>query len=140
MTTIAAIVDALLEQVGTIDNLNTGTVLAANMPTPVAIVSPPGQGTYRGTFGATGYLGGESWTVTVLVSASLVEDGMRVLHAAADVDGDWSIYAAISADPTLGGIVDQAVVQGWRFLSFEEVDALGHFGVEITVAIAARKG
>ena len=83
MTTIAAIVDALLEQVGTIDNLNTGTVLAANMPTPVAIVSPPGQGTYRGTFGATGYLGGESWTVTVLVSASLVEDGMRVLHAAA---------------------------------------------------------
>lgn len=140
MAVIADIVDALRARLDTIDDLNTATILTANTPAPVAVVAPPGQGTYRGTFGANGYLGGEDWTVTVFVPESLGEDAMRVLHEVIDVDSDWSIYAAIGADPTLGGVVDQAVVQGWRFLSYEEVQGLGHFGVQLTVAVAARKG
>jgi hypothetical protein len=77
-------------------------------------------------------------TLTVLVSATLDQQGQHNLAAYADVSGDKSIKAIIDANRNLGGLVDDCRVSKFRPLGLTEVGHLGYFGGEFTIPISIR--
>ena len=135
--TLREITDALAASVRTIPGLTVTEVKGAD-PLPVAVVIPPDI-QYRGTFGAGGYFGQLRYEVVVLVSQQLQNEAVRRLWEYAEPVGARSVLAAVERDKTLGGVVDDAVVLGFRKLDFEEVSGYGAWGGAFDVVIQSTK-
>lgn len=144
--TITQIRDALVDLVDNIDGISAATVNPTSQPLPAAIVLPPNEGSYWGTMSDAGFYGEMDFRVQVYVAANLLADAADALTAYVDPTGSASVLQAIHADQTLGGLLthangEGAAVMGWRFLSYEEAQiGLGHWGVEFTVRVKAKKG
>lgn len=67
-------------------------------------------------------------TITVLTSQAVSRIGQETLAAFANPTGNASVITAIEADKTLGGIVEDTVVDDFRPLGIEEVGVIGYYG------------
>lgn len=124
--TILQIMEGIETRLKTIAGLRVTEYIADQINPPQAIIGVPDIPEYRTTFGR-GRFGLEP-EVTVLVSAALDRVGQRALAEFANVTGAKSIPAAIEADRTLGGVVEECFVLSFRVLGFEEVGAIGYYG------------
>ena len=104
---------------------------------PGSIVVPAGIVRRRSTqFGVTfDELVDTSWGVTAFVSFANTDVATEELDKYLSPTGDYSIAAAIDADPTLGGVVDYAHVgsaEGEKITNYAGVDYLSvEFVIEI---------
>lgn len=122
-------------RLATIAGLRTSEIAADQINPPQAIVGVPGIPEYRLTFGRGRFQ--ISPTVTVLVSAALDRTGQLKLASYANATGASSIPAAIEGDRTLGGIVEECVVDNFRVLGLEEVGIIGYYGGEFSLRVVA---
>jgi len=103
--------------------------------TPPAAIVLPAPGTflvYRTSTGSDDL----QLNVRVFASHAHEDTGQDVLDAFIDRTGASSVYAAIDADPTLGGIVDYAVVTGATDYGSLTVGALELFGCDFVIDVA----
>lgn len=94
----------------------------------------PDNGTYTNTL----YPPTVDFTVTlrllvVALGGSDVATGNLLPYA--DPTGPQSVRAAIAADPTLGGLVDDATVTGWSAAGEIVYPSATYLGVDFTVAL-----
>lgn len=124
--TIVQVMDGLEARLDTIDGLRVRDVSPGQIAPPCAIVGVPDIPDYRLTM-ANGLVG-VVFTITVLTSAAADRAGQKKLAGYADMTGSTSVRTAIEADKTLGGIVQDTLVDSFRRLGIEEVAAIGYFG------------
>lgn len=124
--TILQIMTGIEERLATIDGLRTAAYVADQINPPQAVIGVPPIPSYRLTM-KRGLFQLEP-QVFILVSAALDRIGQAALAGFANVTGPTSIPAAIEGDRTLGGIVDDCVVDSFRPLGWEEVGLIGYFG------------
>lgn len=124
--TVLQVMQGIAERLATIDGLRVESYVADQINPPQAVVGPPNIEDYRLAFNRG------TWQlrpqVYILVSGALDRVGQEALATYADVSGDNSIPAAIEGDRTLGGVVDDCVVDSFRVLALEEVGAIGYYG------------
>lgn len=124
--TIEQVMLGIESRLATIAGLRVTEYVPDQVNPPQAFVGVPAVTEYRSTYGR-GYFTMEP-TVTVLVSKNLDKQGQLKLASYANVTGASSIVAAIEADRTLGGMVDECWVLSFRPLGLEEVGAIGYYG------------
>jgi hypothetical protein len=127
MATLEAIIQAIETRLQTISGLRTNDISPGQITPPCAIVGIPPIPSYHATFGVGGRWRIEP-TVTVLTSMAMDRAGQQKLLAYADRSGSNSIFAAIEADRTLGGTVEDCVVDSFRPLGQSEVGEIGYYG------------
>lgn len=103
-----------------------------NPPCAFPIV-PPFE--YRKTFGRGMYM--LPFQIAVLVGTQLERSGQHKLASYADQTGTNSIRAALEADKTLGGLVQDVVVVGFSPEGLQEVGVIGYVGGVINIVITA---
>lgn len=133
--TILQIMQGIETRLATISGLRTRDISPDQISPPCAIVGVPPIPEYRATFGRGRFR--LAPTVTVLTSAALDRAGQQKLAGYADPTGTQSIAAAIEADRTLGGIVEECHVIDFRPLGREEVGLIGYYGGEFTLHVMA---
>lgn len=119
----------------TIAVLNTAPFVPDQVNPPQAVVGVPPINQYHGAFAHGKFM--LEIPVTVLVSRAYDAIGQPALAAFADIAGTNSIHAAIEADRTLGGAVDDCIVFSFRPLGNDEVGVLGYYGGEFILRISA---
>jgi len=132
---LTGIMQAIGTRLSTISGLRVTAYVSDQVNPPAAVVGVPPIPQYHGTF-AHGKFQLEI-PVTVLVSKVVDRIDQPALAAFADISGTNSIHAAIEADKTLGGTVDNCIVASFRPLGLDEVGALGYYGGEFVLRIIA---
>lgn len=136
---IEEIMDAVEARLQTIDGLRTDDIAAGPQNisgnASVATVAVPPVPSYRTTMGRASYE--LLLDVYVNVSPEPTRLGQRRLAAFASQTGDKSIRAAVEADRTLGGVVQDCIVRSFEPLGLEQVGALGYFGGVFNLYILA---
>jgi hypothetical protein len=131
MATMGEARDALAAQIGAnVPGLNAMARLV-QVNTPAAVVEPDHGETHDSS------LEGQLWffKVTVLVSINEIESAQVALDAYLTQGGDGSVQDAIEGDPTLGGVVDDATVTGWRDYQSYDVGGETYLGVRFDVQV-----
>lgn len=133
MASISDIMVGLENRLKTIPGLRASDYVPDQINPPVAVVGVPPIENYHQTMkrGTTVYV----FAVTVIVSASLDRAGQRLLAEYVDPFGEKSIRKAIESERSLGGIVNDAVVDSFRPLGLEEVGAIPYYGGVFTVRV-----
>lgn len=129
------VMDGIEARLATIDGLRTAPITLDAINPPTAIVGVPEIPEYRTTFRRGRFE--LNPTVTILVSAAFDRIGQRRLATYADVTGATSIPAAIEADRTLGGVVEECWVLDFRALGLEEVGVIGYYGGVFNLRVVA---
>lgn len=124
--TIEQIMDGIETRLATIPNLRTRNVSPDQIVPPCAWVGVPPIPSYHATFGSGRMT--LAPTVIVAVSASLDRVGQMRLAGYANPTGATSIKAAIEADKTLGGVVDDCIVVSFQPTGLDEVGGIGYYG------------
>lgn len=124
--TILQVMQGIEGRLATINGLRTSEFVTDQVNVPMAVVGVPPVENYRITFGRGQFLVRPQ--VFILVSASLDRIGQTELAGFADASGPTSIPAAIEGDRTLGGVVQECVVDSFRPLGWEEVGFIGYYG------------
>ena len=136
MATIAQIMAGVETRLATISGLRTKDVSPTQIVAPCAFVSVPSIPEYRITMGRGRYR--LSMSVVVLVATGGPDRAAQLkLASYADVTGADSIPAAIEGDKTLGGTVENCIVEEFRPLGTEEVGALGYYGGIFGLSVVA---
>ncbi|MGC5330992.1 hypothetical protein [Micromonospora sp. DT62] len=104
MATIEQIMDGIEARLATIPGLNVNDVTPGQITVPAAVVGLPTEVDYLRTF--TDDNVDLSFNVMVLVSTAIEFAGQKALAGYLDKAGPSSILAALSADKTLGDLVD----------------------------------
>lgn len=125
-TDLVAVMKGIEERLATIPDLRTSAYVADQINPPQAVVAVPPIDNYRMSFGRGTF--SIRPQIYVFVSAALDRVGQQALAEFANPAGSRSIAAAIEADRTLGGVVQECVVESFRPLGFEEVGQLGYYG------------
>lgn len=124
--TIVQIMQGIEGRLSTIDGLRVAAISPDQINPPQAVVGVPVIDSYHQTMGRGRiHL---APTVTVLVSAGLDRVGQQRLAGYANPTGGQSIVAAVEADKTLGGVVEDCIVVSFRPLGLEEVGLVGYYG------------
>jgi len=124
--TILQILQGIETRLETISGLRTTYYVADQINPPQAVVGVPPIESYRAAFGRGTFK--LEPQVFILVGAQLDRVGQAALASYADVAGSNSIPAAIEGDRTLGGVVQECVVDSFRPLGMEEVGLIGYYG------------
>jgi hypothetical protein len=109
VTTLAAVRDGLKTRLKTIPGLNVTEYVPDDVPAlPAAFIYPPTNADYRDDLGT----GSFTVTIVVMLLAPAVIDRQQLsLYDLLDRTGPKSVFAAVHADRTLGGLsVDCRVV------------------------------
>jgi hypothetical protein len=135
-TRLTDAMDAIVAAVGAISGLKVNlTPTDANMP--LALVHLPNITKYHSTF-HHGKFDGEM-AVTILCGKQIDQVGLRQVAAFADAAGASSVHAAIEADVTLGGVVENCIVQSFAPLDGNsELGRLGFVGVTFTLMVIGK--
>lgn len=134
--TIPEIMLGIQERLDTIDGLEAKDHAPDQLTTPTAFVSVPPIPNYRLTMKRGTYE--IRPTVTVVVSAANSEDGQYTLAQYMTPFGDKSIVKAIEGDRTLGGRVDDCVVESFEPIGLENIGEIEYFGGVFTLRVLAR--
>lgn len=128
------IMEAVEAAVGTIPGLRTSETKPGQITPPMAVVGVPTVADYHLTSNRQQM----SLQLMVLVSDAVTIKSQRDLAAYASRTGARSIVAALEADLSLGGVVEQCWVSGgFRPLNLEEVGLVGYVGGIWEVTIVA---
>ena len=135
MADLAAIIDGLTDNLGTIDKLRVQPEILDTVPIPCAIVGPPTSVTYDEVMarGADHY----TFTVRVLVARASERAAQRALFGYTAGTGAKSIKAAIESDKTLGGAADTVRVTSAGNLGVYGYGDADYLGAEFTVEVIA---
>jgi hypothetical protein len=136
MPSIEEVMTGIETRLKTIDGLRVAAYEADQINPPQAIVGVPPIPEYRRSFSPTGLFQLEP-TVTILVSAALDRVGQMKLASYADKTGASSVFAAIEADPTLGGLGITCSVKSFQPLGLKDVGLIGYYGGVFTLACLA---
>jgi len=119
MTTLAEVRDGLETRLGTIYGLRVYDYVPDDVYSPAAIIFPPTHADYRDDLGLGGYTA--QFVVLLLVPATIDRQQLD-LYALLDRTGPSSIFAAIEADRTLGGLnVDTRAVSAQDPLNLSDM-------------------
>lgn len=132
--TIRQIMQGIEARLATISGLRTSEFLPDQVTPPHAVVGIPSVANYHGPFARDFRLDS---TVTVLVSSVSDRAGQLNLADYADPTGAKSILAAIEADQTLGSVVSNCIVTGFRPLWLQEVGLIGYYGGVFDLQVTA---
>lgn len=132
--TLTQVRQALAAVLGTVDGLNPYAFRAGTIVEPAAVVTPaPGEFlNFKPTLATAVDM---RLLVGLFVSAASDEAGSTNLDAFLADSGPSSIYAALAADSTLGGLVDDAsltAAQDYGTYSYNSVD---YYGCEFLVEV-----
>lgn len=132
--TVSQISAALKQAIGTIPGLRVYDYQPDQLNPPVAIVGLT-QVTYHRAF-----QGGDAvhqYLVTVVVSRPSERSGQTQLDGFASYSGASSIRAAVEADPTLGGVVQAAVVERVDNVQYVTIADNTYLTVDFVVTVHA---
>ncbi|GGK32144.1 hypothetical protein GCM10010124_26170 [Pilimelia terevasa] len=124
--TILQVMQGIEARLNTITGLRVSDIAPDQINPPAAVVGVPAVPAYHATMGRGRFQ--LAPTVTVLVSAGLDRVGQHKLAGYANPTGALSVVAAVEADKTLGGVVDDCHVVGFRPLGLEEIGLIGYYG------------
>ena len=135
MADIAALVDGLSTNLGTVDKLRVQAEILDTVPIPCAIVGPPTDIEYDAVMarGADTY----TFTVRVLVARASERSAQRALFDYASGTGSKSIKTAIESDRTLGGVADSLAVTAASGIGIYAYGEADYLGIEFTVEVIA---
>jgi hypothetical protein len=121
----------------TIDGLRVYDYVPDNLSPPAAVIAPaPGEKFV--TFNVDQNGGREFRLVVVLfVAKGTDRSGQGNLDAYLDDTGSQSIHAALTADHTLGGLVDYAILEDWGGYDIVEYAGVPTYTVRGSVMVAA---
>lgn len=130
---VAAVRTALATALASVDGLEVSAYVPDTVDPPWAYLVP-GEGQYDLDMD-----GGWRVDVAVRVVTSRAEDraGQATLDGLLDSTGAGSIKAALEADPTLGGLVDDLAVRGWSGYRLYEIAGTDYYGAELLVEVYA---
>ena len=135
-TALGTVLAAMPPQVLTDGSTKTITVypeMPGQIIAPAAVIAP-GDGTLL-NYRSSNFSHDLSLTVTLFVQRGQNRSTDEQLSGFISVSGDQSIYAAVDADSTLGGVVDDARVtlaRNWGVYTWGEISYLGVvFDVEV---------
>ncbi len=134
--TILQVLEAIETALETIPGLRTSEFVPDSGNPPQAVVDWEGEIDYHGT--AKHGMQIINCSVIIIVSRASDRAGNQALAGYASATGTNSIHAAIEADATLGGVVDDCNVVGFRRLSSEEVAGLNYYGGVFTLSVIAK--
>lgn len=137
MATIEQIMQGLETRLGTIAGLRVSDTVTPTISPPWAMVGLPADVDYHAAMG-TNPLGTLAFQVWVFTSSAWDRTGQLKLAGYMNQNGATSIRAAIEADRTLGGVVDDCHVSRGRAVTVEEFGVIGYFGGVFTVPVYAR--
>jgi hypothetical protein len=136
MATLLEIRRAMATQLETIPGLQASARILTNPTRPVAFVVPGVIVPHR-TMGN----GHSDWNVVIELQTSAVSEisGQDNLDAFLAESGDQSVMAAIEANPTLGGLADDLIVQeiGSDYGRYLLADGADIFGARVKVLVLA---
>jgi hypothetical protein len=135
MATTEQVMVAIETRLQTISGLRTDTGSSAQINPPQALVGLPDIPNYHATFAHGRIL--PSYEVTILVSNAYTRTADLLLAAYVDPSGTKSIHAAVEGDPTLGGVVQNCIVEGFRKVTREEFGLIGYYGGIFTLKVIA---
>jgi hypothetical protein len=131
MTTLAEVRDGLETRLETISGLRVYDYVPDDVLYPAAVIFPPTHASYRNDMGFGGYT--TQFVILLLVSAAIDRQQLD-LYALLDRTGPSSIFAAIEADRTLGGLsVDARVVSAQDALNLGEMAGTRVYQRAVTV-------
>jgi hypothetical protein len=133
--TILQVMQGIETRLKTIDGLRVTYYIADQVNPPQAVVGCPPIDSYRATFRRGVFL--LQPQVVVLTSAALDRVGQTALAEYANPTGARSIPAAIEGDRTLGGVVEDCVVDSFQPLGMEEVGLIGYYGGVFDLRVVA---
>lgn len=120
------VMEGLEAALATIPGLRVSDVVPDQINPPQAVVGVPPVPAYRETFRmGTSRIEMPMW---VFVSAAVDRVAQHSLAAYASPSGERSVRAAVEADRTLGGRVQDVTIRDFRPLGLEEVGQVGYFG------------
>lgn len=132
MATVSSIRDGLKTRLATITGLRAYD-LVPNDVQAVAAVVEPASGTYHTSFAPAHTL---RFVIRVVVPITGgIEKAQDLLDPYLDDAGSTSIRVAIEGDGTLGGVVDDLVVQGWRDYGIFPVGGIEYLGAAFDVEV-----
>lgn len=134
--TLQQIMEGIEARLDTIEGLRVSDIKPGSVDPPMAVVGVPDVTSYHGTFGRGKFQ--LQPTITILVSKAFDRIGQHALAGYANPTGATSIVAAIEADKTLGGVVDDCIVVDFRPLGQEEVGLIGFFGGVFNLQVIAQ--
>lgn len=137
MATLDQIVEGIADALDVIPGLNISRYFPGQIVPPIAVVGIPTVVAYHASMGKR--LFEVEAPVHVFTGAAVDISGQRKLAGFADPGGAGSVIAAIEANRTLGGVVEDAIVKEFRPLNLEEYSALNYFGGVFTLQIYARR-
>lgn len=131
MASVSQIREALAGQLTTnIPGLHAAPRLVQVL-TPAAIIEPDHGDTHDASLDGQLYF----FKVTVLVGLNDVEAAQIALDTYLTPGSGGSVQDAIETDPTLGGVVDDATVTGWRDYQTYDVADGQYLGVRFDVQV-----
>lgn len=133
--TILQVMRGLETRLQTIEGLRTSSYVADQINPPQAVVGVPPIEDYRATMRRGRWM--LQPQIYIFVSAVLDDRGQAALAGYANVSGPTSIPAAVEGDGTLGGIVEDCVVDSFRPLGMEEVGLIGYYGGVFDLRVVA---
>ena len=134
--TLWEVCEGIEDRLDTIPGLRTKAFAPdGDIEPPCAFVNIPEIPSYRDAFanGTSTF----RYSVTVLTSSGVDRAGQKLLAELASPTGDLSVLAAIEGDTTLGGIVHQAVVDGFIPLGLVEYGGHEYYGGEFPIRVVA---
>ena len=134
--TLVQIMTAIQTALDSIAVLRTTPYIPEQVNPPQAVVGVPPIPEYHKAF-KHGMMELD-FTILLIVSKAYDRVGQTALGEFADFTGTNSIHAAIEADQTLGGVVNDCFVVGFRPTPIQEVGALSYYGGEFTVRVLAK--
>lgn len=135
---MAATIEEVMTGIG--DRLRTISGLRVTDYPPSSIVPPAAfplipDINYRETMNRATYT--LEFKVVILTSAATDRSGLGQLMKYANPRGTSSVIVAFEEDKTLSGTVDDTIVDTFRPLGIEEVAAIGYYGGEFSIRVAA---
>lgn len=137
MATIEQIMQGIETRLGTIAGLRVSDTITPTISPPFAMVGLPSGIDYHAAMGANP-LGNLMFEIWVFTSTAWDRTGQLKLAGYQNQNGSTSIRAAIEADRTLGGVVDDCFVRSSRRVTVEEFGVIKYFGGVFTVPVFAR--
>lgn len=134
--TIAEIMTGLKTRLATISDLQAYDYAPDDPVPPCAFPLVPPIPSYRDTMQRGRYV--LTYRVVVLTGAQLDRAGQVRLAEFASQTGTSSIRAAIEGDRTLGGLVEECVVDSFSPDGLEEVGLVNYYGGTFLVRVVAR--
>lgn len=142
--TLTEVVEAVATQLRTIDDVYVQEQWDGDSQVPALVVMAPSIPAYHQTFvPASNTIRTVSLEVLALaapVGAGSLLVAQRRLNELADWTGDRSVFAALRADRTLGGVVGDCLVEGFDVAGTEDVNAIGYWAGRFRLTINTATG